>query len=131
MTPLHALHNEKACDLLFSVSDGQFNDWVVTTAFYAALHFALYDLFPLEHNGIHYATFSDYHIALPLKITKHAAIRELVSDRSPYAMQYRWLYGICMNARYINYKIPDRKAIQARQFLGFIKSGISKPLINK
>jgi hypothetical protein len=130
MNPSHALHNEKACELLFSVSNGHFNDWIVTTAFYSALHFALYDLFPLEHNGVRYATFSEYHLALPQKISKHAAIRQLVSARSAYAIQYRWLYGMCMHARYIDYKIPYDKAILARQRLGFIKSSLSKPLIS-
>jgi hypothetical protein len=131
MNPAHALHNEKACELLLSVSNGQFNDWVITTAFYSALHFALYDLFPLEHDGVCYATFSEYHLALTGKISKHAAIRQLVSARSSYAVQYRWLYGNCMHARYTDYKVPCSKAIHARTFLGLIKSSLSKPLTDK
>jgi hypothetical protein len=127
--PGHALHNEQACELLFSASGEQFNDWVVTTAFYSALHFALYDLFPMDHDGIHYATFSGYHLDLPKKISKHAALLQLVAIRSPYARQYRWLYGNCMCARYIDYKVPHSKAVHAKRLLGIIKSSLSKPLI--
>jgi hypothetical protein len=127
--PLHALHNEKACELLFS--DGGFNDWVITTAFYSALHFAIYDLFPLELDGVTYASFSDYHLALPRKTSKHAATIRLVSARSPYARHYRWLYGNCMHARYAEYDVPRSKAVQAREMLGIIKSGLSKSLTNK
>jgi hypothetical protein len=129
INPLHhALHNEKACDLLFSDPDAQFNDWVITTAFYSVLHFALYDLFPLEHDRVCHATFSEYHISLPRKISKHAAIIRLVSARSPYARQYRWLFGACMYARYANYRISRSKAEYARSLLDSIKSSLSKPL---
>jgi hypothetical protein len=124
----HALHNEKACDLLFPDSDGQFNDWVITTAFYSALHFAIYDLFPLEHNSVHHVTFSEYHFNLPRKTSKHTAIIQLVSAYSSYARQYRWLFGACMYARYTNYRISHSKAEYARSLLDSIKSSLSKPL---
>lgn len=120
------MHNEAACDLLFRLSEGQFNDWVVTTAFYSALHFALYDLFPYEYNGICYTDFSEYHLSLRKRVSKHKAIIRLVST-SPYAREYRWLYANCMYARYTDYRISTGKAVFARQMLSSLKAGISKP----
>ena len=54
----HAVHNERACDFL--LSSGEFNDWVVTTTFYAALHYVRYELFPLERNNVIYNNFEKY-----------------------------------------------------------------------
>jgi hypothetical protein len=43
----HGEHNEKACDLL-ALNQG-FPDWVITTAFYASLHFVTSKIFPFDY----------------------------------------------------------------------------------
>jgi hypothetical protein len=129
MTPQHALHNEMACNMIFDISGGEFNDWIITTAFYSALHFVIYDIFPAMHNGELCKNLSEYHIRLPHRISKHAAIIQLVKARHRnYSKEYCWLFDVCMYARYINYKIPDAKAILARTHLASIKSQLSKPV---
>ncbi len=42
----HALHNEAVCNYLELKAD--FSDWTITTAFYAALQFVSYKIFPFE-----------------------------------------------------------------------------------
>ncbi|MCU0375446.1 MAG: hypothetical protein MUF24_09070 [Chitinophagaceae bacterium] len=46
----HALHNEAVCDYLELRVD--FPDWAITTAFYAALQFVSYKIFPFEVQAI-------------------------------------------------------------------------------
>ncbi len=40
----HAKHNEAVCDHLESQTE--FTDWIITTAFYTALHYLEFRLFP-------------------------------------------------------------------------------------
>jgi hypothetical protein len=134
MRHAHALHNENACDFL--LADGRFNDWVVTTAFYSALHFAHHELFPGVHDGVHYDTPGAYFRGLRKRITdgqsaplgKHAATIRLVRRRLPFYQEYNWLYNNCMTARYIDYQVDGKKANYARCLLRTIKSRLSKPL---
>ena len=42
----HAIHNKEACEYLSK--EPKFSDWVITTAFYSALHFIDYKIFPLD-----------------------------------------------------------------------------------
>jgi len=42
----HAEHNLKLANKL--LEEGEFLDWVVTSSFYAAIHYCRYKLFPLE-----------------------------------------------------------------------------------
>ncbi|HCA42575.1 MAG TPA: hypothetical protein DEP28_04900, partial [Bacteroidetes bacterium] len=60
----HAEHNEKACQLLFKTNE--FNDWVVTTAFYSSLHSVSFKLFPLTNDENKYESLSTYYKALHL-----------------------------------------------------------------
>ena len=42
----HALHNESACNYLSLRED--MSDWVITTSFYASLHFLAFKIFPFN-----------------------------------------------------------------------------------
>jgi hypothetical protein len=121
----HALHNEMACNHLLAC--GQFNDWVITTAFYSALHFSHYELFPGTYNDVYHADFDSYFRAIPKrKMTKHAAILQLTGRHLTYHQQYSWLYSNCMSARYCDYQVSNGKAAHARQLLDSIKSSLTK-----
>lgn len=76
----HAIHNEAACDFL--LSSKRFNDWVVTTAFYSALHFIQHELFPLINAGKSYPDLNIYYGSVLRKkqkgLTKHHATLQLV-----------------------------------------------------
>jgi len=55
----HAEHNEALCRHL--LAQGQFNDWVVTTAFYSAMHFVYHQLFPLKVGSTNYPDFNEFY----------------------------------------------------------------------
>lgn len=123
----HAAHNEAACDLLHKASG--FPDWVVTTAFYSAMHAVYERLFPLKTGEATYATFDAYfsqHYSRRSpndRPTKHEATVDLVKRYLPsVAANYRLLKDSCFNARYRNYKIRPEEASIARHQLQQIKS---------
>ena len=129
----HAKHNEDACNYLHQ--NGEFRDWVITTAFYSALHYILYEVLPLKVNGKTYKTFSKYYkeivevnnAELQIQISKHDAQLDLVKERIPDAYEsYRWLYESCMNSRYNDYKVSKRKADETIKHLTMIKSHLTK-----
>jgi hypothetical protein len=127
----HAAHNEAACDLLNTA--GAFPDWVMTTAFYAAMHLVYERLFPLETQDATYANFEGYYAqkyarkAAPDKPTKHDATVDLVKAHLPaVASNYRLLKDACHNARYRNYAVKPYQAAVARDQLQNIKARLSK-----
>jgi hypothetical protein len=125
----HAAHNEKACDFL--LDSGRFNDWVVTTAFYSALHYVCHELFPLEQNGVAYDCFDRYYRALYKSNgstkTKHAVIISLLKlYLYPAITFYRPLFDECMKARYLNYRVSNTIATKARNDLERLKRQLSK-----
>ena len=121
----HAIHNETLCDHL--ATDGRFNDWVVTTAFYSALHYFQSELFPLIAESVTYPTFNEYHIKYigrkkKLNISKHEAILRVVrKELSSAYSNYKWLYDSCMTARYKQYLVSPKKAQTAKSHLDTIK----------
>ena len=125
----HAIHNEAACDFLLTSS--QFNDWVVTTAFYSALHFVQHEIFPITEGNKTYRDLNEYYGKV-LKISnkslsKHTATILLVSKKLPKcAAHYRWLHDACMTARYNNYSVSEDKAKLARKYLGDLRIHLSK-----
>ena len=127
----HAAHNEAACDLLHKSAD--FPDWVITTAFYAAMHGIYERLFPLKVGSTTYASFDIYFgQRFPRgpgqgRGTKHEATVDLVRQHLPHvASNYRLLKDACFNARYRNYVVKPQEAAIARQQLQLIKSGLIK-----
>ena len=85
MKKQHAIHNEEACHFL--LTSKKFNDWVVTTAFYSALHFVQNELFPITEQEQEYVEFNIYFDRVlkrrKLKLSKHAATIELVNMNLP------------------------------------------------
>lgn len=129
MRKKHAEHNEAACDYL--LASGKFSDWVITTAFYSALHFVQNEIFPLTENGKNYPDFDIYFqkVLKPKnrRINKHSATVDLVKKYIPKASSYyRWLFDACMNARYMNYQVSGAKAQQARDYLTALRKELKK-----
>lgn len=125
----HGLHNEEACDFL--LESGKFNDWVVTTAFYSALHYVQYEIFPLTEGGTTYPTFNSYYFNVlkkkNKKLSKHKALIALTKKKfNKCSGYYRWLHDACQTARYTNYTVDGTIAIKARDNLNKIKSKLSK-----
>jgi len=82
----HAEHNESLCELL--LNNGNYNDWVITTAFYSAIHFVRHKIFPLDKydpqtgSQESFSNFNDYlnRFSRVDKNRKHKAIKINVKD---------------------------------------------------
>lgn len=121
----HAQHNEKACKYLNIKSD--YLDWVITTAFYSALHYVRHKLIPVTVilNGKN-VTFNDFENYFrynnPLSISKHEFLESKVNEKMPeIGPHYSYLMNTCKNARYINYKFGRKESGQAVAYLKLIK----------
>lgn len=127
----HALHNEEICNLL---STTKFKDWVVTTAFYSALHFVRHKIFPIKKKTekgetFKIESFNQYSKAFnPKQLGKHELILDLVRTECPEAYaDYLWLFNTCMNARYHDFKVSERVANKTVEKLHIIKEFCTQP----
>ena len=84
----HARHNVEACDFLKGTNE--FNDWVITTAFYAAIHFAKYELFPKKYANhrtgkiVSFKDFDHYFRLINHRLAnKHKVLQQLVENNWP------------------------------------------------
>jgi len=119
----HALRNFDLCIKLFD--EGKYRDWVVTTAFYSAVQFIEYTIFPLVLKKVEYSDFDEYYEAKSNNgfPNKHNVRKSLVSEQLPIIRtQYRDLLDECHTARYYNYEISADKAIEAKKNIQFIKA---------
>lgn len=115
----HALHNEKVCK---HVDEGGFNDWVVTTAFYSALHFVEHEIFPFqdEGNSIEYESFDDY--CTGKRGGKHKLRSLLVHENlETVSAEYDWLKNTSWTARYNKYQVSEDVKDRAIYCLNRIK----------
>jgi len=122
----HADRNEKLCDLL--LEKGGFDDWVVTAAFYAAIHLVDHQIFPLTV-GVEpiFANFNQYCNRKITGMAPHKVRRHLVTVHlSACADAFDWLYDACQNSRYNNYQVPTGFAAQAKKKLTEIKKVCTK-----
>lgn len=120
----HALHNEKACKYLNRKPD--FTDWVITTAFYSALHFLRNKIFPMTivENGkkITVSDFNDYCLIKRINKGKHGALASLIEEKYPeLADHYNQLKDISWTARYNCYEYEREISNLAVKRLEIIK----------
>lgn len=104
----HAKHNETACKYL--KDNGSFNDWVITTAFYSAIHYVDCELFPKQYldprsgNPKNFSDFESYYNNTDKTINKHKVRQNLVEEHIPeLADDFQTLKENCWNARYSSY----------------------------
>ncbi|QMU64703.1 MAG: hypothetical protein GKR88_10675 [Flavobacteriaceae bacterium] len=93
----HSEHNYEVYEFL--LSDGRFYDWVVTTAFYSALHLVQEEIFPFsDDEGYTYSSFEQYFsksLKEGQKISKHQFTIKLVEQRIKGAVNlYRSLHDM-------------------------------------
>jgi uncharacterized protein (UPF0332 family) len=112
----------------FLLEDDKYYDWVITTAFYSALHFALSAIFPLEDGKNRYATFNNYLITCQelqrfgAQKDKHRITSKLINIYLPDAQtHYRWLKDRCWEARYESHKVNKETATLALKKANTIK----------
>ncbi|MCP4990151.1 MAG: hypothetical protein GY928_30165 [Colwellia sp.] len=127
----HAKHNKEVCEYLSKKSE--YSDWVITTAFYSAIHFTDHKIFPLtsKQNGepFTYVSFNKYWAVYSKKkhINKHKVKLELVEDELPeVAPNYSILKDLSHTARYVNYKYDSWVANHAKKNLEAIEKFCKK-----
>lgn len=110
----HAKHNEEACKHL--KDNGKFNDWVITTAFYSAIHYIEHELFPNQYADPQdgrvkqFNDFEAYYLRREDRLAnKHKVRQQLVEEYIPeISDEYQTLKENCWNARYVNYKFDEK-----------------------
>lgn len=117
----HARHNARTCEYLDQ--GGDFNDWVVTTAFYAALHYVEAAIFPFAPGETTYQSFNEYCKENPSREGKHKrrstlVYRHLITIHG----EYDWLKNQSWTARYNDYHTSDRVKETALRHLRSIQS---------
>ncbi|MDH7460428.1 hypothetical protein QEG73_04035 [Chitinophagaceae bacterium 26-R-25] len=122
----HALHNEAVCDHLELTVE--FADWTITTAFYAALQFVNYKVFPFEAPTINgkktkIECLDDYYrYKNERRISKHELLADLVEKHcDSISPDYDWLLSMSMTARYSGYLHDKMIADKARRLMKNIK----------
>lgn len=129
----HAEHNEAVFRHL--LSDHSFADWIVTTAFYSALHYVDAKIFPIKYSekGINFTVedMESYAVSALNKYgtDKHVCRLKLVESKlKEIAVEFNWLYSTCKTARYSNYQFSDSKATceKAEKYLKTIKEFVTK-----
>ena len=127
----HGNHNEEVCDYL-EVKKDKFADWIITTAFYSALQFVSYRIFPFEAprtegkktliNTIdEYCNYKE--TITGNKPKKHALLADLVFEKcSDISPDYDWLLSMSMNARYTEYQHVPEVGNKSRMLMKKIKA---------
>lgn len=122
----HGLHNEQVCNHLEAKKE--FSDWIITTAFYSALQFVSYKVFPVEVKGngggkIAAIDISQYqNISGKRELSRHTVLGDLVYKHCPdISEDYDWLKDMSMNARYVNYQHAPEIANKAKALMLKIK----------
>lgn len=122
----HALHNEKVCRYLDKKES--FSDWIITTAFYSALHFVKFKIFPLKYktsNGkeIEITDMEMYSRVTGIRnLSKHQMLADLVSQHLPdISPEYNSLKDMSWTARYAKYQYGRDISNKAKKDLEKIK----------
>lgn len=103
----HGKHNHAVCNKLHVTTDIPCNDWIITTAFYSAIHFLDHLIFPCEYKGQKFNNINEAHKYLN-KQSKHQSRSHIVDLKLPsQSINYTYLMSQCWNARYVDYNINE------------------------
>lgn len=122
----HAKHNESTCNYLAKAN--KHDDWVITTAFYSAMHYLRHKLFPLTiqqgRKKTTLASFEDYCTHQNLHGKKHKVMRTLVEENcdSSIAATYNQMLDISWTARYSKYRFSKKISSLAQKRLVAIRN---------
>lgn len=132
MSQKHAKHNKKACK--FIKESKLFNDWVITTAYYSALHFMQSELFPKNYenpsNGSmkQYDNFDKYYKDSQ-GFSKHGLLLQMVEehvDDSDVIDGFTSLKELCWTARYSSYTFSEEIADECYRNLELVEEYCSE-----
>lgn len=109
-------------DLSESLLEGKiYYDWVVTTAFYSAIHIVEDKLLPVKISNIECECIGDVRKAYGMN-GRHESRERLVFDKmdSKLAVRYKWLDDRSRYSRYTTYKIQPAEGLKAKEYLTYI-----------
>jgi hypothetical protein len=107
----HGIHNKELCLELHS--QRKYNDWVLTTAFYSAIHYFDHKIFPLSADSKKFESL-DSCLKHFRAYGRHDCRKKIISRFLPKLLNnYNYLDKNCRNARYIDYQVNDTKAALA------------------
>lgn len=111
----HGERNYELSDFLFNGK--KYYDWVVTTSFYACIHFVEDRLLPTSINGNECKVISEVRAAYKMK-GRHEARERLVFEKLELAtaVKYKWLDDKSRYSRYRTYKVTVSEAEKAKQY---------------
>ncbi len=100
---------------------GEYYDWVVTTAFYSCIHFLEGGLLPCKINGCQCKNISEVKEVFEME-GRHAARSKLAHQYTTpqIASAYDWLDDQSRNSRYKTYKVNKPIAAKALYYLNSI-----------
>lgn len=116
-----AKHNEKVCNHLSSKET--YSDWVITTAFYSAIHYVRCLMIPCNIDGTEYNCFDSLFSKFKQSSEgRHGfQARYVLVNYPEIDSDYRILLDMSNNARYINYQYSREQAKVAKESLRTIK----------
>lgn len=122
----HAKHNEQVCNYLGKKE--AFGDWVITTAFYSAMHYVRHLMVPVTIDGITYNDFECLFAKMKsIMEGRHGFMKSYVVSNFPeIALEYSRLYDMSTTARYTSYTYTREQAKQAKGYMENIKLYVIK-----
>lgn len=117
---IHGERNKKLSEELF---EGKvYFDWVVTTAFYSAIHLVEDKILPCDIDSNNCKNINDVKKAYRMN-GRHSARERLVRDKMTLstAIKYKWLDDKSRYSRYTTFKVTLSEAEKAKQFLSDIQ----------
>jgi len=131
----HARHNHDVCTFLED-SGQSLNDWIVTTAFYAAIHYCQKGLFPGDYfvdsqtkDLEYYTKFEDFLVAFRASAgsrrfsSPHKCRRWLLDSQvEEISFEYSVLDDNCHTARYKDYNVGEEDKNDSISYLDEIKN---------
>ncbi|MBU0487531.1 MAG: hypothetical protein KKD31_06215 [Bacteroidetes bacterium] len=123
MSLKHGRHNEELFLALFE--EGVYRDWVITVAFYTAIHYVEERLFPTRFYNAEVHSLEEAHERIPVnrRFSRHTTRGQLVQSRLPKSYQsYDKLRKQSQNARYVDYQISDQLYKKSKEWLTNIKN---------
>jgi hypothetical protein len=121
----HAKHNKETCDYLNA--KGLYHDWVITTAFYSAIYYSYFKIFPYMYTfpdgkKVIYESFDKLYDQFKCgNQNKHSYLRSFIqNNHNEIAIAYNHLMDLCWQSRYVDYNQDPMDANLARKRLNEI-----------
>ncbi len=112
-------HGERNQNLSNDLFNGKiYYDWVITTAFYSAIHFVEDKILPCDVAGRLCKNISEVKSAYRMS-GRHSSRERLVCDKLnlTIAAKYKWLDDKSRYSRYMTFKVTQTEAEKAKQYL--------------